>query len=248
MTEQVPAVVPGDVPAPPFSRWLHRLQLKNENVGERPVIYTAFGDSVTQGWYEHATCDNESAFPTVFKRFVDKRYPAAPVNLINSGVAGDTAVRSLNRAERDMLMFQPDLVTIGFGVNDAHGGAAGVEPFKQAVTELIRLVRDNGDADILLLTPAGMMTEDNAYIHPNEKRHVEAFLRVAQAGSWELYHQAMLEVAFETETPCLDVSALWLELGQSGADPNARLSNGINHPDRAFHYQVAEAMERIIFN
>lgn len=231
-----------------FTRFRERLLHKQEHVGDRPVIYTAFGDSVTQGWFEHATCDSDHAFPTLFKRRAEQRYPAAAVNLINAGVAGDTAVRSLARAERDLLAFQPDLVTIGFGVNDAHSGEAGLDDYRRALSELIRLVRARTEADLLLISPSWLMTADNPYIHENERKHVEPFLRVARSNALTLYRDAIMDIARSTATPCLDVYAMWTELDQAGVDIHSRLANGINHPDRAFHAQVADAIERMIFD
>jgi lysophospholipase L1-like esterase len=230
-----------------FSHLKERLQQKTANVAERPVLYVAFGDSVTQGWMEFATMDHNGSFPALFKKRVDARFPLASLNLINAGVSGDTAVRSLSRVERDLLPFGPDLVTIGFGVNDAHQGMDGIVGYCRALTEIIERIRERGHSDILLVTPSMMMRDENTQIHENDKKHVNAFVAVAQSGVLPLYRQAMLEVASETYTPCLDAYALWLEMEHAGVDIHSRLANGINHPDRAFHNQLAEKMEQIVF-
>ncbi|MFK7692197.1 SGNH/GDSL hydrolase family protein [Paenibacillus sp. HJGM_3] len=229
-----------------FARFRERLARKNADVAEPPVLYTAFGDSVTQGWFEHATCDHPCSFPTQFKLRVERRYPAAAVNLINAGVAGDTAARSLNRIERDLLRYPSDLVTIAFGANDAHGGSAGLDAYRRSLTEIIRLVRENSDADLLLITPSWMMLSDNPFIHVLERKYVDTFVQLAERRTLSDYREAMLEAASLTHTSCLDIYAMWQKMHDSGIDIHARLANGINHPDRAIHERIAEAMERLV--
>ena len=55
-------------------------------------------------------------------------------------------------------MYKPDLVTIFFGHNDAHGGREGLAPFIQAVGDLVHRIRSETEADILLMTPCMMMS------------------------------------------------------------------------------------------
>lgn len=95
-----------------FQRLHERLQEKAADVRKRAVVYAALGDSVTQGCMQGGEFEYERLYHQVLKRAVERRYPGTVFNVINSGVAGDTARRSRKRWERDVLMYKPDLVTI----------------------------------------------------------------------------------------------------------------------------------------
>lgn len=231
----------------PFKRLHERLTEKANDVRARPVIYVAFGDSVVQGCMEHATIEHEQVYSQLFKHAVERRFPQTIFSVINGGVSGDTALMSCSRWERDLYRFQPDLVTIGFGVNDAHLGKAGLEDFITSLHALIDGVRQNTEADLLLLTPTMMMKRENPNIHESDRSFVPQFLRTAEAGYLALYVKALRQLAAEKQVECLDLYALWEQMEQAGVDIHSRLANGINHPDRTFHQVISKAIEDIIF-
>lgn len=188
-----------------FARFRQRLKEKADDVRARPVTYVAFGDSVTQGCMEYATIEHERVYHNLLKNRIVKRYPTTVLNVINSGVSGDTAVKSEPRWQRDLIAYHPDLVTIGFGVNDCHAGEAGLKIYLEKMDALVRTVKRDTEADLLLLTPNMMML------------------------------------------PYVDIYALWEDWLLKGQAPHARPANGINHPDRALHAQLAELIEARIF-
>ncbi len=59
--------------------------------------------------------------------------------------------------ESDVLPFQPDLVSFGYGMNDQnlyeHGVGVTPEDFGYNLRHIIEAIRSNGDTDILLVTP-----------------------------------------------------------------------------------------------
>lgn len=89
----------------------------------------------------------------VLRRGVEERYPGTVINVINSGVSGDSIVPSRSRWERDLFMYKPDLVTICFGHNDAHNREEGLPAFVQSISELITRIRQETEAEVLLMTP-----------------------------------------------------------------------------------------------
>jgi lysophospholipase L1-like esterase len=235
-----------NVSANAFGRFRHRLAAKAADVRERPVVYVAFGDSVTQGCMEYATLDPDAVYHARFKLAIERHYPLSVISVINAGVSGDTAHQSRERWERDLLAFSPDLVTIGFGVNDAHEGPQGLSAYIAALRDLIDAARSRSDADILLLSPTGMMTADNPIVHERDRTAVPTFLHTAEQGFLALYRETMLVLASEENVPVLDAYRLWFDQAREGQDLHARLANGINHPDRRFHLQLADAMEHLI--
>lgn len=102
----------------------------------QPVI-VCFGDSITQGCFE---CYSENGqLQTVFeagesygeklKKILQLLFPAVPVTIVNAGISGGRARGGLARLQRDVLSYQPDLVIICFGVNDATAGEAGLKEY-----------------------------------------------------------------------------------------------------------------------
>jgi len=231
-----------------FSRLQERIREKIENPGERAVTYVAFGDSVTQGCMELGVIEYERVYHQVLKRSVERRFPGTVFNAINSGFSGDSAVASRVRWERDVFMYKPDLVTIAFGLNDAHGGPEGVEPFIQSISELVERLRSETDADILLLIPGMMMKRDNENVHETHRKIVPDFIRVAEAGYLAMYVEALRAYANKEQVPCFDSYVLWEQMERDGIDIHKRLSNGINHPDPAYHEELGEALAAKIFS
>ena len=72
------------------------------------------------------------------------------VQVINAGKGGDTAVGVLERLGEDVLSRKPDIVTISLGLNDT--GKLTPEQFQTAMREIIRSIRRQSTASILLIT------------------------------------------------------------------------------------------------
>lgn len=230
-----------------FTRLYGRLQEKADNPAARPVIYVAIGDSVTQGCCEDGAIEHEQVYHQLLRLRVAKRYPNSIFNVINSGVSGDSAARSRGRWERDVLCYKPDLVTIKFGLNDAHGGVKGIEPYIGAIRDLVRQIKERTEAEILLITPSMMMKRENEFISAGHQHHIPTFKALYEAGHLIRYVEALRAFASAAGLPLLDVYAMWEKMEADGVDIHTRLSNGINHPDRQFHQQFAEALEEALF-
>jgi len=136
-----------------------------------PVTIVAFGDSITcpnmaTGHY----MDRRSLMWThQLKLGLKAREIFAEV--INSGVSGDRVPAAYERLEGDCLAFEPDYVTIMFGLNDAwitpkEEIVIRPERFAAYLKKMIRAVRGAG-AEPVLMSP-NPMTE--RYPYYNERR------------------------------------------------------------------------------
>lgn len=230
-----------------FTKLQARLQEKATNPAARPAIYVAIGDSVTQGCMEEGVVEHERVYHQLLRKRVAKRYPISILNVINSGVSGDTAHRSRARWQHDVLIYKPDLVTICFGLNDAHAGDAGLDNYIGAIRDLIRQVKEQTEAEVLLFTPPMMMKHDNPRIADVHRHHVANFTRVYENGNLYRYVQALRAMAQEEDVALLDIYAMWEEMEKQGIDIHEMLSNGINHPTADFHERMAEALEQKLF-
>lgn len=230
-----------------LSNFQQKLQAKAADARERAVTYVALGDSVTQGCMQAGEFEYNDIYHQVVKRGIEKHYPGTVLNVVNSGVGGDTAEGSRSRWVRDVLMYKPDLVSICFGHNDAHGWLAGIVPFKQAITELVQKIREETEADILLIAPCMMTDRDNGLVADVNKPFIRDFIELAEQQILQRYVEAVREISRELNVPLFETYQLWEEMVREGEDIVTRLSNGINHPDKAFHIQWGNALLEMIF-
>jgi lysophospholipase L1-like esterase len=73
------------------------------------------GDSWTFG----ANVDQEHAYPQRLAALLDERYPGASIEVLNLGVMGYSSRQGLELLRRTVLDLDPDIVVIGFAMNDA---------------------------------------------------------------------------------------------------------------------------------
>ncbi len=131
------------------------------------------------------------------------------VNCVNCGVGGQPARDGLARFERDVLAYDPDIVLLEFGGNDAN--TSNPEEFEGCLRRLIERTRDESGALPLLwfmprlidgLHHSGKDPERVAYggsekyvddlFHDPARRLAEE-LRVAVCDSFRIYHEEMTE-------------------------------------------------------
>jgi lysophospholipase L1-like esterase len=73
------------------------------------------GDSWTFG----ANVNQKEAYPQRLASLLAERYPEARFEVLNLGVMGYTSRQGLELLRRQVLDLQPDLILVGFGMNDA---------------------------------------------------------------------------------------------------------------------------------
>ncbi len=221
---------------------------------QRPVTIAFLGDSVTHGCFEvyinrQGNVDTryrpEQAYSARLKRRLDLLYPAAAVSILNAGISGDNAPGGLKRLERDVLSFRPDLVVVGFALNDCMNGAPdALLTYRSAMGEIMDKVLQSG-AECMLLTPNFM----NEYVAPETPEGILRDIardtaRAQNEGVLERYVCAAREQAAQRGVPVADAYARWQAMRQAGVDTTALLSNHINHPLPELHELFAEEILR----
>lgn len=143
------------------------VQTINKLIAGAPVTISALGDSLTQGWMV------SKGYIDFLKEMLHTKFPQSRFKIINSGIPGDTADSGLYRLKRDVLRYGPDCVFIQYALNDAFSGFTE-RHFKSNIQGIIDGIRENGDADIVLIT--------SGYIGDNEdNRHVEGYYHQLEA-------------------------------------------------------------------
>ena len=218
----------------------------NEN--EAPVTIAFLGDSVTQGCFElyktgeasfKTVFDKNSAYHTYIARILAMLYPTVPVNIINAGISGDSAWKAVDRLERDVLRFHPDLTVVCFGLNDCGGEYDGLERYKSALSEIFDRLKEAG-SEILFMTPNMMSTEVSSHITDAMFRNIaENASRRQNEGILAMYLEAAKIICKERCILICDCYAKWQLLYESGVDITELLSNQINHPIREMQWMFA---------
>lgn len=171
-----------------------------------PFTIVAFGDSLTYGY---GVLD-QIAFPACIK----KDFPKWRV--INKGVNGDTTREALERLEKDVLVFHPQIITIFFGSNDCsllegyYRPLIEYEKNLRSITELVLSFRheknfNNGAILPIFITPPPVVDTD--------------FFPFTTSDRVQPYAESMKKIAAEYHCPVVDFfSALWAKKQEAYED------------------------------
>jgi acyl-CoA thioesterase-1 len=183
--------------------------------GGEAVKIVAFGDSITAGG--EATRP-ELVFWRRWASELQRQYPRARVTAVNGATGGDTTVQGLARLQGKVIAEKPDLVLIGFGMNDNNKNSVPVPEFQRNLKEMIARIRAGTSAEVILFSA----------FPPNPKW---------KFGSSHMadYAAATGRVARETACAYADVFDNWQTLA-ARKKPEDMLGNNINHPNDFGHW------------
>lgn len=194
------------------SAWLTRSRTRLAEGGPFKVV--AFGDSITAGG------DATSSDLIFWKRWADHlqtKYPRSQVTAVNGATGGDSTVQGLQRLEDKVLKEKPDLVLVGFGMNDHNRGGVPPAQFADNLRTLIARIRASTDAEIVLFSAFPPNPEWAFGTH-----------------QMEVYAARTAGVAAETGCAYADVYNNWQTKAQR-KKPEDLLGNNINHPNDFGH-------------
>lgn len=227
----------------------------DDNYGQGAVTIAFLGDSVTQGCFEvterrdgglNVVFDKESAYHAYLDRIFSILFPNVPINVINAGISGGNALHGLERLERDVLRFQPDLTVVCFGLNDSGGGEKGIDPYCKALEQIFLRLKESG-SEVIFMTPNMM----NTYV--SEELCTKTLCDIAEitaerqnGGIFDAYIDAALKVCEKNDVKVCDCYKQWKRLAANGVDITNLLSNKINHPTRELNWLFAISLIDVI--
>ncbi|MBQ7032968.1 MAG: GDSL family lipase [Clostridia bacterium] len=236
---------------------IEKLYNKNSDIfHHRQPTIVCLGDSVTQGCFE--VFEKAGGVNTVFEPmsgYVEKLreillmlFPSASPAVINAGRSGGRAVGALERLERDVLSFQPDLVVVCFGLNDATLGQEKLEEYKESLKKIFESVQTKG-AEVIFMTPNLRCTEtDETLKEEAVRRAAEGVAKSERNGDLSLYLDAARALCREKNIPVCDCNRVWEAFREGGVNINRLLSNKINHPTREMHMLFAYELVKTMFS
>jgi acyl-CoA thioesterase-1 len=195
----------------------------------KPLKLVAFGDSITAGGEASSA---ELQYPSRYAQLLRDRYPQCKVTLENTATGGDNTIQGLARLDEKVLSRHPDLVLIGFGMNDHNlpgVGGVPVADFKENLKRMVNLIREKTRADVILLST----------FPPHPDWHFGSH-------QMERYAHATEEAAKESAAAYADVFGTF-QIVLARKDPSSLLGNNINHPNDFGHWLYLEALDALQF-
>lgn len=207
-----------------LERWTAKLQ-----AGEETLI-VVYGDSISAGG---DASEEKFAFSHRFVRYVNAMYPDSRVALENKAKGGETSGGGRERIETDVIPLLPDVVTIGYGMNDQNLYEEGIDTplpdFERNYRHMIEAVQQAGDCEIVLVTPCS----------PNP-------LWRYSSGWIGEYADVIRRLGSEYGAGVADVHTLWEQELEAGKTPESLLLNNINHPNDYGHLLYFKAFQLLL--
>lgn len=193
-----------------------------------PFRILVFGDSIACGG-EAST--EALQFPNRYAAWLRERFPKAEITVENGATGGDTTVQGLARLEEKVLTRKPDLVLVGFGMNDHNIPGFGVPlpQFEENLVTMVHAIRERTGAEVILFSTFPP--------HPDWKYG---------SHQMERYAEATRRAAAKARCAYADVYSVWKQVLER-KDPSSLLGNNINHPNDFGHWLYAEALKAVRF-
>ena len=195
-------------------KYVERTRRDIESGADATIV--CFGDSITAGYAVRR------GFPSFLLESLRQRFPDSKIEMINSGISGDTSQDGLGRLDWAVLSYEPDLVTINFGINDCVL-VLSLEEFEMNLVEMVRRIRAGPDSEILLLSSQPLESP------PYDQRVLD-------------YYQTVERVAKEMNVGFVDVYGAWMKRVRAGMPLDSLILPGLDHPNEAGYRIIAEEL------
>jgi acyl-CoA thioesterase I len=200
-----------------------------------PFKIVSYGDSITAGG---EASEEALRFQWRWAAFLGKKFPKAQITIEDLSLSGYTSRQGIDWFDKKPESLRPvttlgtcekpDLVLVGFGMNDHNRGSAEPEVFKNNLVALSRLIQERKGASVLLFSA----------FPPHDDWHYGTH-RMAQ------FATATQQAAQEAGCAYVDVFATWEQVLRR-KDQSSLLGNNINHPNDFGHWLYAQAFEAIL--
>lgn len=207
-----------------------------------PITIVAFGDSITHGAVRLNEMDYETVYWNRLKKKITEVRSYVPVNVINAGIGGLSAESSLERMDRQVLVHNPDLIIVCFGLNDVNGE---LETYLSSMKTIFEKSLASG-AEVIFMTPNMLNTYVADDTEPAIRDYAAVTAEFQNSGKMDLFIESAVKLAEETGVTVCDCYSEWKKLSRT-KDITKLLANRINHPEKDMHELFAQKLFDIIF-
>ena len=180
----------------------HKNTVSKLKHGEHVTI-VCFGDSITENTFHTRGRMN---WVSLLDEAIFETYGNGVCTVINSGKCASSYREGLTRLDRDVLRFNPDMVIIAFGMNDAGRGMNALESFEEDVRTAVKRTRDVCGSEILIRTPNPVILEPGGP-YPPGKGPGDAY--DPEDRPLKEYAAALVDLAKELDCEVVDHYTLW---------------------------------------
>lgn len=185
-----------------------------------------YGDSISAGGEATA---QQLRFDERYAAHLRKLFPKAEITVENGATGGDSTVNGLARLEEKVLTRAPDLVLVGFGMNDHNVRGVPMDKFEENLVSIVTQIRERTGAEVLLFSA---FPPNDDWMHSSH--------------SMEQYAAATKRAADRVNAAFADVYAAWMKVLERKDAPSL-LGNNINHPNDFGHWIYSEALASVGF-
>ena len=235
---------------------LEKIKNKQNDINGNPSVTIAFlGDSVTQGCFELYKTGSESfqtefrvedGYHTKLRALLQMLYPSVPVNMIHAGISGNTAQQGLERVDRDVCAYHPDLTVVCFGLNDCTRGADRLEGYIADLAEIFKKLKAC-NSEIIFMTPNLIADKVSDEVTDEYTRRVYQSIIERSGNSLEVFLEHAKALCEKENIPVCDCYKTWKTLKDNDVNVIRLLANRINHPVEQMHWLFAVMLLKQIF-
>lgn len=207
-----------------------------------PITIVAFGDSITHGAVGPGEIDYETVYWNRLRKKINEVRNYVPVNVINAGIGGITAKKSLKRMESQVFAHNPDLIIVCFGLNDVIGM---LEDYISSLKTIFEECNNRG-IQTIFMTPNML----NTYVaEDTNERLLDSAIKKAEiqiSGRMDKFMNDACDLANSMGVEVCDCYSKWKEISKT-EDTTLLLANRINHPTKEMHELFADSLFNVIF-
>lgn len=214
------------------TKFLTRVKTKLDAGGRFRIV--SYGDSITAGG---EASEPRFRFTQRFAEYLRGRFPKAQIETEDVSIPGYTSQQGVDwfdmkpQALQPMAtmgaVYKPDLVLVGFGMNDHNIEGVELHQFQTNLIRIVEMIRERHDADVILFSS----------FPPNDEWHYGSHRMVE-------YAAATKKAAEVAKCAYADVYGVWEKVLRRKDQPSL-LGNNINHPNDFGHWLYAQAFEAL---
>ena len=191
-----------------------------------PVLVLSYGNSIAAG------AEASSPQFRFQNRWVDdlkSLFPKSAIQLQDGSLPGYTTVEGIAKWEAVIGKKNPDLVLLGWGMNEANIGGITPKEYQNNLVKLVQLTKEQKNAEVIIYS----------CFRPNDNWHYSSH-------SMNLYTEAAKEAAAISGCTFVDVYAIFEKVFARKDQPSL-LSNNINHPNNFGHWLYFQTFKCLQF-
>ena len=216
----------GERLAQPNDQTKYLVNFRKKLESGQPVSIVSYGNSITAGGEASST---EFRFQFIYGNYLKSVFPQANFKIDDVSIPGYSSKQGIEWWDTYIGKTSPDLVLVGWGMNDHNKGGNSPEQFRKNLVKLVAMIKERKNAEVILYSA----------FPPNDNWHYGSH-------SMELYAAATKQAALEANCAYVDVYSAWMKVFKR-KDQSSLLGNNINHPNDFGHWLYAQAFEAMHF-